>query len=369
MAEEGAVLAVTLGHTVDPAPSHLQDARGAIDVLAFRRREERGVQLGGESVVLNPDARLDRQPHRAVRRRHQRGAVDDAARSLQIRPMRQPQLAKSFIDRNHLEAVGPQELRSIQELLERLLQASSSAIAVASPPPMHRLATPRFSPYLRSAPISVTTMRAPEAPIGWPSAQAPPCTFTLSCGRPCSFIAAMVTTANASLISYRSTCLAFQPVFSNSFLSAPTGAVVNQPGSCACVAWPTTVASGASPRASALARRIITSAAAPSEIELEFAAVTVPSLRNAGLSVGIFSRFALNGCSSSSTNFSSLPTLIARGAISQAKDPSLFAFCARFREAMAKSSCAWRENWYFAAQSSAKVPIRRPLSYASSRPS
>ena len=47
----------------------------------------------------------------------------------------------------------------------------------------------------------VTTMRAPEAPMGWPSAQAPPCTFTFSCGRPCSFIAARVTTAKASLIS------------------------------------------------------------------------------------------------------------------------------------------------------------------------
>ena len=89
--------------------------------------------------------------------------------------------------------------------------------------------------------------------------------------------------------------------------------MVNQLGSCAWVAWPTTTASGARPRFSAVERRIITSAAAPSEIELEFAAVTVPSLRNAGLSVGIFSRFALKGCSSFSTNVSSLPALIAIG--------------------------------------------------------
>src|SRR6185369_7136957 len=53
---------------------------------------------------------------------------------------------------------------------------SSIAIAVASPPPMQRLATPRFFPCLRSAPSSVTTIRAPDAPIGWPSAQAPPWT-------------------------------------------------------------------------------------------------------------------------------------------------------------------------------------------------
>ena len=38
---------------------------------------------------------------------------------------------------------------------------------------MHSAATPRFKPCFFSAPSSVTTMRAPEAPIGWPSAQAP----------------------------------------------------------------------------------------------------------------------------------------------------------------------------------------------------
>src|SRR6266852_6618205 len=89
--------------------------------------------------------------------------------------------------------------------------AISIAMAVASPPPMHRLAMPRLPPVFLSAPIRVTRMRAPEAPIGWPSAHAPPWMLTLSCGRPCSFIAAMVTTAKASLISYRSTLPALQP--------------------------------------------------------------------------------------------------------------------------------------------------------------
>src|SRR5450759_1316617 len=93
-------------------------------------------------------------------------------------------------------------------------QQSSIAIAVASPPPMHRLAMPRLPRVLRKAPISVTRMRAPEAPMGWPRAQAPPWMLTFSCGRPCSFIAAMATTAKASLISYRSTVPALQPVLS-----------------------------------------------------------------------------------------------------------------------------------------------------------
>src|SRR5262245_40295616 len=89
----------------------------------------------------------------------------------------------------------------------------SSASAVASPPPMHNDATPRLPPVLRSAPSSVTTIRAPEAPMGWPSAQAPPWMLTLSCGRRCSCIAAIVTAANASLISHKSTMLEVQPAF------------------------------------------------------------------------------------------------------------------------------------------------------------
>src|SRR5688500_5654623 len=143
---------------------------------------------------------------------------------------------------------------------------------------------------------------------------------------------------------------------------APTGAVVNQPGSCACVACPITIASGVSPRFSAVERRIMTSAAAPSDIELEFAAVTVPSLRNAGLSVGIFCRLALNGCSSVSTNLCSLPDLIASGGVSQANQPSVLACIALSSELTAKASCASREKEYFEAQSSANEPISRPLS-------
>src|SRR5262249_10236670 len=69
--------------------------------------------------------------------------------------------------------------------------ARSSATAVASPPPMHRAAMPLVWPYFCMACRSVMRMRAPEAPIGWPSAQAPPCTFILSCGMPMSRMAAM----------------------------------------------------------------------------------------------------------------------------------------------------------------------------------
>ena len=65
-------------------------------------------------------------------------------------------------------------------------------------------------------------------------------------------------------------------------------------------------ARGFAPRFFASDSVIMTSAAAPSEIDEEVAAVTVPSLLKAGRSVGIFSTFTLNGVSSSLTTSSPL---------------------------------------------------------------
>ena len=118
-------------------------------------------------------------------------------------------------------------------------------------------------------PSSVTRMRAPEAPIGWPSAQAPPLTLTLSCGRPRSRIAAIATTAKASLISKRST-VAVRPAGLVEQLAhradrrggEQAGRV--RRGS----RGRRSRASGVRPRFSASLARISTSAAAPSEIEL-----------------------------------------------------------------------------------------------------
>ncbi len=88
----------------------------------------------------------------------------------------------------------------------------------------------------------------------------------------------------------------------------------------------------------------MTSAAAPSEIDEELAAVTVPSLRKAGFSVGIFSRLALKGCSSLSMTVSPFLPDTVTGAISQAKPPLVFASLARVVEAMANLSWASRVN-------------------------
>jgi len=61
--------------------------------------------------------------------------------------------------------------------------------------------------------VGQTINRAPLAPIGWPSAVAPPWTLIFSCGMPRSRMANMATQAKASLTSNRSTSSTVQPAF------------------------------------------------------------------------------------------------------------------------------------------------------------
>src|SRR4051812_43523744 len=107
--KEPALLAVTLGDAVDAPAAELEDARGAVDMLALGGREERGVELGGERVAFDAEPRLDREPHRAVGRRHQRRAVDDAAGTLERGLVRQFERALPVAYRNDPEAIRPQE--------------------------------------------------------------------------------------------------------------------------------------------------------------------------------------------------------------------------------------------------------------------
>src|SRR5690606_4420365 len=124
---------------------------------------------------------------------------------------------------------------------EPAYQTSSMATAVASPPPMHRLAMPRALPWRCSAAISVVMMRVPLAPMGWPSAVAPPCTLILSRGMPRSCMANIATQAKASLISNRSTSPIVQLALARTLLIAPIGAMVKSLGSCACAACATKI--------------------------------------------------------------------------------------------------------------------------------
>src|SRR5205085_8926004 len=119
--EEPTLLAVALGDAVDAALAELEDARGAVHMLAFGRREESRIQLGGERIALAAELRLDGEPHRAVGRRHQRRAVDDAAGPLERRPMRQLERAAARLDVDHAKAIRPQEARTVEQRLQRAL--------------------------------------------------------------------------------------------------------------------------------------------------------------------------------------------------------------------------------------------------------
>src|SRR3970282_1747910 len=87
----------------------------------------------------------------------------------------------------------------------------STASATPMPPPIHSDARPFFASRLCISCRSVTRMRQPEAPMGWPSAMAPPFTLTLEVSPPIWRLTAIACEAKASLISIRSRSFGSQP--------------------------------------------------------------------------------------------------------------------------------------------------------------
>ena len=85
---------------------------------------------------------------------------------------------------------------------------------------------------------NVATIRAPEAPIGWPRAIAPPFTFTLSQSNPSSRPSASVCAAKASLISTRSKSPIAMSSFCNSRFTPCTGARNSHFGATSAWAYP-----------------------------------------------------------------------------------------------------------------------------------
>ena len=111
----------------------------------------------------------------------------------------------------------------------RLAPLTSMMIASPWPPPEQIAAQPRPPPRRRSSWTSAPTIRAPEAPIGWPSAIAPPLTLTLSSSTPSIRTEFRATEANASLISQRSISSADLPSLSSACWAAFAG-VLRQVG-------------------------------------------------------------------------------------------------------------------------------------------
>ena len=108
--------------------------------------------------------------------------------------------------------------------------------------------------------------------------------------------------------------------------------MVKVSGVWAWLAWATMRAKGVTPAASASPAVVSTSAAAPSEIELELAAVMVPSALKAGFKVGIFSGLPRRGCSSSVIVTGPPRVSKVRGTISASKAPLPWAARARSRD-------------------------------------
>ncbi|MNV77986.1 hypothetical protein D3C71_1714510 [compost metagenome] len=119
---------------------------------------------------------------------------------------------------------------------------------------------------------------------------------------------------------------------------------MNRPGSWAWAAWLMTRATMGKPRALAVLSRVMTRAAAPSEIEEALAAVMAPSLVKAGRRVGILAGSALPGCSSSLIVTEPLRVATSTGTISALKAPEAMAAWARVRLSMAYSSICSRVN-------------------------
>jgi hypothetical protein len=64
--------------------------------------------------------------------------------------------------------------------------SASMHMATPMPPPMQSVAIPLWRPTRCSSYSSVMSTRAPDAPIGWPMAMAPPLTLTFAMSHPSS---------------------------------------------------------------------------------------------------------------------------------------------------------------------------------------
>ena len=206
-------------------------------------------------------------------------------------------------------------------------------------------------------------MRAPDAPIGWPSATAPPLTLTFSSSMPSIRIELSVTDANASLISHRSTSSALMPSLSSSVFAAVAG-VRGEVGE---VVGGLRLADDLGEdllavRPAPTRRWRATSAPAPSLTPGELPAVCEPSLpTRPGSLASASSDESRRGASSTSTTVSPLRPLTVTETISSARRPSSVAAIARSCERSAQRSRSGRVISSSSPTSVASTNICLPL--------
>ena len=157
------------------------------------------------------------------------------------------------------------------------------------------------APAAASSCSSETTSRAPLMPSGWPSAIAPPFTFTFSRSRPSSRIDGEAL-RRERLVELDEVELAdtSTPVRSSSLRTAGIGPMPITRGSTPATALPTNAPSGSTPSSRAFSsRRDHERRGAVVDARDAFPAVTVPPSRNAGFSAASFSALVSGrGCSS-----------------------------------------------------------------------
>src|SRR4051812_15734797 len=205
-------------------------------------------------------------------------------------------------------------------------------------------------------------MRAPDAPIGWPSATAPPLTLTLSSSMPSARIEFSVTDANASLISHRSTSSAVMPTLSSAFFAAADGVFARYGKSSATCAWAMISPRTVLPFFSAHSLEASTSAPPPSLTPGELPAVCEPWSPESGLSFdSVSSDVSRRGASSISTTVSPLRPLTVTGTISSGRRPSSVALIASSWLRSAQRSMSARVISSSSATSPASSNICLPL--------
>ena len=175
-------------------------------------------------------------------------------------------------------------------------------------------------------------MRAPLAPIGWPSAIAPPLTLTLSSSTPSIRIEFSATDANASLISNRSMSSTVEAGLVERELRRVRRACGRGTAkSSATAAWATIVASTSRPLAFAHSSEESTSAPAPSLTPGVLPAVWVPSLTKTPLELRelLERRVAARRLVDLDHVLALLASLTVTGTISSGRRPSSVAWIAQ----------------------------------------
>src|SRR5947209_311796 len=256
-------------------------------------------------------------------------------------------------------ALGDRVVAAPDHCFRRLLQTRSTTAAIAWPKPMHIEAIPYRASRRSSSFRSVAVIRAPVAPSGCPSEIPPPFGFTSSIrsSSPASRTNWSTTDAKASFTSTTPTSSQPRPALASAF-AHPAGL----PCSMRCGSTPArpneTKRARGSRSSRSTARPLATStAAAPSQIWLEFPAVILPSGRKAGRSAASASRdVSARGVSSVSTRTPTCGFETSTGTISFANRPSSDAATARRCDSSEYASSSSRVSPHSSAITSAEMP-------------